>query len=33
VALGESSRSTPAVAGGQLFLRTETQLFCVGVTD
>lgn len=26
--LGESSRATPAVAGGRLFIRTESQLFC-----
>ena len=28
--LGERSRSTPAVSGGRMFLRTESQLFCVG---
>lgn len=28
--LGEPSRSTPAVAGGRLYLRTYTQLFSVG---
>ncbi len=28
--LGEPSRSTPAVSGGRMFLRTESQLFCVG---
>ena len=28
--LGEPSRSTPAVAGGKMFLRTDSQLFCVG---
>ena len=28
--LGEASRSTPAVSGGRMFLRTESQLFCVG---
>ncbi|NLX53866.1 MAG: PQQ-binding-like beta-propeller repeat protein [Planctomycetaceae bacterium] len=30
VALGEPSRATPAVAGGRMFLRTESQLFCIG---
>jgi outer membrane protein assembly factor BamB len=30
MALGEPSRATPAVSGGRLFLRTESQLFCVG---
>ena len=29
-ALGEASRSTPAVAGGRLYLRTYTHLFSVG---
>ena len=29
-ALGEPSHSTPAVAGGKMFLRTYSQLFCVG---
>ena len=28
--LGESSRSTPAIANGCLFFRTDTQLFCLG---
>jgi outer membrane protein assembly factor BamB len=28
--LGESSRATPAVAGGRMFLRTESHLFAVG---
>ncbi len=28
--LGEESRSTPAVSGGQMFLRTNSQLFAVG---
>ncbi len=28
--LGEPSRSTPAVAGERMFLRTVSQLFCVG---
>lgn len=28
--LGESSRSTPAVSGGRMFLRTYSQLICVG---
>jgi outer membrane protein assembly factor BamB len=28
--LGEASRSTPAVAGGKMFLRTYSHLFCVG---
>ncbi len=28
--LGETSRSTPAVAGGRMFLRTESQLIAVG---
>ncbi|MEZ6060679.1 MAG: PQQ-binding-like beta-propeller repeat protein [Planctomycetaceae bacterium] len=28
--LGEPSRSTPAVANGRLFLRTESHLICVG---
>jgi outer membrane protein assembly factor BamB len=27
--LGEGSHSTPAVAGGRMFLRTQTQLICV----
>ena len=28
--LGEPSRSTPAVSGGKLFLRTYSHLICVG---
>jgi outer membrane protein assembly factor BamB len=28
--LGETSRSTPAVADGRMFLRTESHLFAVG---
>lgn len=28
--LGEPSRSTPAISGGKMFLRTNSQLFCVG---
>jgi outer membrane protein assembly factor BamB len=28
--LGEGSRATPAVAGGRMFLRTESHLFAVG---
>jgi outer membrane protein assembly factor BamB len=28
--LGEPSRATPAVSGGRMFLRTESQLFCLG---
>jgi len=28
--LGEATRSTPAIAKGCLFFRTETQLFCLG---
>jgi outer membrane protein assembly factor BamB len=28
--LGERSRATPAVSGGRMFLRTDTQLFCIG---
>ena len=28
--LGEASRSTPAVSGGKLFLRTDSHLICVG---
>lgn len=28
--LGEDSRATPAIANDRLFLRTETQLICVG---
>ncbi|MCH2181538.1 MAG: PQQ-binding-like beta-propeller repeat protein [Mariniblastus sp.] len=28
--LGEESRSTPAIANGCLFFRTDTQLFCLG---
>lgn len=28
--LGENSRATPAVADGRMYLRTESQLFCVG---
>ncbi len=30
--LGEPSRSTPAIAGGRLYLVTLSQLFCVGGT-
>ncbi len=30
VPLGEPSRATPAISGGRMFLRTESQLFCVG---
>ncbi len=29
-ALGEDSRSTPSIAGGKMFLRTYSKLFCVG---
>jgi hypothetical protein len=29
-ALGETSRATPAVAGGRMFLRTESHLLAVG---
>jgi outer membrane protein assembly factor BamB len=28
--LGEPSRATPAVSGGRMFLRTKSQLICVG---
>ncbi len=28
--LGQRSRATPAVSGGRMFLRTESQLICVG---
>jgi outer membrane protein assembly factor BamB len=28
--LGEPSRATPAVAGGRMYLRTFSQLFCIG---
>jgi hypothetical protein len=28
--LGEASRSTPAVSGGRMFLRTYSHLICVG---
>lgn len=28
--LGEPSRATPAVSGGRMFLRTQSQLICVG---
>jgi outer membrane protein assembly factor BamB len=28
--LGEGSRSTPAVAHGRMYVRTESKLFCVG---
>ncbi len=28
--LGEASSSTPAVSGGNMFLRTHSQLFCIG---
>lgn len=28
--LGERSRATPAVSGGRMFLRTLSQLFCIG---
>jgi len=31
--LGEPSRSTPAVSGGKMFLRTYSHLFCVGGKD
>ncbi len=31
--LGESSRSTPAVSGGKMFLRTYSHLFCIGDKD
>jgi len=31
--LGEPSRATPAVADGKMFLRTYSQLFCVGGTS
>jgi outer membrane protein assembly factor BamB len=30
MSLGEPSRSTPAISGGRMFLRTESQLFCIG---
>jgi outer membrane protein assembly factor BamB len=30
MSLGEPSRATPAVSGGRMFLRTESQLFCIG---
>ncbi len=30
--LGETSRSTPAIANGHLYFRTDTQLFCLGST-
>jgi outer membrane protein assembly factor BamB len=29
-ALNEVCRSTPAIAGGRMYLRTETHLYCVG---
>ena len=29
--LGEASRSTPAVSGGRMFIRTYSQLICVGI--
>lgn len=29
-ALGEPSRATPAISDGRLFVRTDSQLFCVG---
>jgi len=28
--LGESTRATPAVAGGRMFLRTESHMIAVG---
>ena len=28
--LGEEARSTPAVAGGRMYVRTESTLYCVG---
>jgi len=28
--LGQGSQATPAVAGGRMFLRTESQLICIG---
>jgi outer membrane protein assembly factor BamB len=31
--LGEASRSTPAVSGGKMFLRTYSHLFCIGGKD
>ena len=30
ISLGEDSRSTPAIAGGRLYLRTDSRLICVG---
>jgi outer membrane protein assembly factor BamB len=32
-ALGEPSRSTPAVSGGKMFLRTFSHLICVGGSE
>ena len=32
-ALGEASKSTPAVAGNKMFLRTESHLICIGGED
>ncbi|MCH2203013.1 MAG: PQQ-binding-like beta-propeller repeat protein [Fuerstiella sp.] len=31
--LGESSDSTPAISNGQIFLRTDLHLFCIGQTS
>ena len=33
VELGEDSLATPAIAGGRLYLRTESRLICVGKKD
>jgi hypothetical protein len=30
--LGEGIRATPAVAGGQLYIRGERHLYCIGKT-
>ena len=28
--LGEPSNATPAISGGQIFLRTDKHLYCIG---
>ena len=33
VPLGETSRSTPAIAAGRMLLRTESRLFCLAAKD
>ena len=33
VRLGEDTRATPAIAGGRMYLRTESRLICVGKSE